>query len=298
MPHDHSHAPSLTTDSLTPAFRWSVGLNVAYVIIEAGAGLWTGSLALLADAGHNLMDVAGLLMAWGAVYLAGRMPTRSYSYGFGRATMLAALANAGAILLGAGVVIWEAVHRFSQPVDLPGGTIMAVALVGIAVNAGSALLFRSHGDDLNARGAYLHLATDAAVSLGVVLGAGAIMLTGWEWIDPVIAIAVSVMIAFTAWQLLRKATAAIMDRVPENVDPAAVRDFLTAQPGVAAVHDLHIWPLSTTRAALTAHLVMPAGAPGDDFLQNVAEELEHHHHIGHTTLQTETGTQDHCPTVG
>ncbi len=295
MPHDH--APPLKSANLTPAFRWSVGLNVTYVLIEAAAGFWTGSLALLADAGHNLMDVAGLLMAWGAVHLAGRAATKSYSYGFGRATMLAALGNAAAILVGSGAVIVEAVRRFEQPVDLPGGTIMAVAMAGILVNAGSALLFRGHGDDLNARGAYLHMAADAAVSLGVVLGAGAIMATGWQWIDSAVAIAVSVLIALTAWQLLAKATGAIMDRVPDAVDRDAIEAFLAAQPGVLAVHDLHIWPLSTTRVALTAHLVMASVGSNDAFLHDISEELEHRYHIDHATLQIEIGSQGQCPTI-
>jgi len=296
MPHDHSHAaPELAATDLTPAFRWSVGLNAGYVVLEAIAGFWTGSLALLADAAHNLTDVAGLLIAWGAAMLAGRAATQRYTYGFGRATMLAALANSMAILVGSGAVIWEAVHRFGSPVDIPGGTVMIVAGAGIVVNTGSALLFRGHGNDLNARGAYLHMAADAAVSLAVVLAAGGILLTGWQWLDPVVAIAVSLMIAVTAWQLLRKASGAVMDAVPDAVDRTAVETYLANLPGVAEVHDLHIWPLSTTRTALTAHLVMPDAQPKDTFLKDLGDELEQNFSIDHTTIQIEQDRETACP---
>ena len=296
-PHaGHSHAPpKLGAGDLTPAFRLSVLLNLGYVLFEAMAGFWTGSLALLADAAHNLTDVAGLLLAWGAAVLAGRRANARYTYGFGRATILAALANAVAILIGAGAVIWEALHRFSDPVDVPGGTVLVVALVGIGVNAGSAFLFRAHGSDLNARGAYLHLLADAVVSLAVVLAAAGIMLTGWQWLDPVVAIGVSIVIALAAWDLLRRATGAAMDAVPEGVDRDQIARFLAAQPGVAEVHDLHIWPLSTTETAMTAHLVMPQGGGGDDFLKALREELRSHHGIAHVTIQTERARDPDCP---
>ncbi len=294
--HIHSHAPAkLTAADLTPAFRLSIALNVAYLLFEAAAGFWTGSLALLADAAHNLTDVAGLLLAWGAAVLAGRMATERYTYGFGRATILAALANALAILVGAGAVIWEAVRRFSEPVEVPGGVVLGVALVGIAVNAGSALLFRGHGGDLNARGAYLHLVADAAVSLAVVLAAAGIMATGWQWLDPVVAILVSLLIAYTAWDLLRRATRAAMDAVPDGVDRGEIARFLAARPGVAEVHDLHIWPLSTTETALTAHLVMPEGGADDAFLKALRAELRARHGIDHVTIQTERARDPDCP---
>lgn len=299
MSHEHQHGPIVPSrDRLTPAFRWSVGINVAYVVVEAIAGLMTGSLSLLADAAHNLLDVAGLLLAWGAVYLSRRARTKSYSYGLGRATMMAALANAAAILLGSGVVVWEAIHRFSSPVDLPGQTIMWVALVGIGVNAASAYLFRSHGGDLNARGAFLHLMADAAVSLAVVLGAIGIAKTGWTWIDPAIAIGVSIVIALSAWGLLAKATGAVMDRVPESINSQRVEEYLLRQDCVESVHDLHIWGLSTTRTALTAHLVTPAGHPGDAFLFGVADELRGQFGIDHATLQVELGELASCPLNG
>lgn len=196
MAHDHNHAPPA---DLGPAFRWAVGLNASYVVVEGVAGVMTGSLALLADAAHNLTDVAGLLIAWGAAVLAKRVGSGNYTFGYGRATILAAMLNAVAILVGVVVVVWEAAHRFQSVVEVPGLTILLVALVGIGVNTGSALLFmKSQKDDLNAKGAYLHMAADAAVSGAVVLAAGGIMLTGWQWLDPAVAIAVSVLIAWTA----------------------------------------------------------------------------------------------------
>lgn len=284
MPHDHAH-PAPT--DLGPAFRWAVGLNTAYVVIEASAGFWTGSLALLADAAHNLTDVAGLLIAWAAAVLAKRASTRAHTWGLGRATIMAAMLNALAILVGVGVVIWEAAQRFSDPVELPGATIFWVALIGIAVNTGSALLFmRSQKEDLNARGAYLHMAADAAVSGAVVLAALAIMVTGRTWIDPAVAIAVSLLIAVTAAGLFRAALHLSLDGVPDGVDRSAVATWLGDQPGVEGVHDLHIWALSTTKTALAVHLVWQ-GDDADRFIDHVADELEHDFGISHVTLQLE-----------
>lgn len=285
MAHAHDHKPPA---DLGPAFRWAVGLNSAYVLIEAVFGLITGSLALLADAAHNLTDVAGLLIAWGAAVLAKRASTAIYTFGYGRATILAAMLNAIAILIGVVVVIWEAARRFQTVVEVPGLTIMAVALVGIGVNTGSALLFmKSQKDDLNAKGAYMHMAADAAVSAAVVLAAGGIMLTGWQWLDPAVAIAVSVLIAWTAWGLLRESLRLELDGVPETVDRQAVAGWLGAQEGVSAVHDLHIWALSTTRSALAVHVVWQ-GSDRDAFLDHVTDELEHNFGIGHATIQIES----------
>lgn len=285
MPHDHAHpAPK----DLGPAFRWAVGLNTAYVIVEASAGFWTGSLALLADAAHNLTDVAGLLIAWAAAVLAKRASTRAHTWGLGRATIMAAMLNALAILVGVGVVIWEASQRFSEPVALPGAMIFWVALIGIAVNTGSALLFlQSQKEDLNAKGAYLHMAADAAVSGAVVLAALAIMLTGRTWIDPAVAIAVSLLIAFTAAGLFRAALHLSLDGVPEGVNRQTIATWLGDQPGVSNVHDLHIWALSTTKTALAVHLVWQ-GDDADRFIDHVTDELEHDFGISHVTLQLET----------
>jgi len=286
MAHDHAHAHTPPAD-LGPAFRWAVGLNTAYVLVEGAAGFLTGSLALLADAAHNLTDVAGLLIAWGAAVLAKRVGSGNYTFGYGRATILAAMLNAIAILIGVVVVVWEAAHRFQSTVEVPGLTILLVALVGIAVNTGSALLFlKSQKDDLNAKGAYLHMAADAAVSGAVVLAAAGIMLTGWHWLDPAVAIAVSLLIAFTAWGLLRDSLRLELDGVPEAIDHQAVADWLGAQEGVTNVHDLHIWALSTTRTALAVHLVWE-GADADAFLDHVTDELEHDFAIGHATVQLE-----------
>lgn len=292
--HHHHHVPA-PTGGLDAAFRWGVALNLGYTAIEAVAGLWLGSMALLADAAHNLTDVAGLLVAWGAV-AAGRLPPNPrHSYGFGRSTILAALANAVAILIGVGAVAWEAVDRLAAPPAVPGLPVMLVAGVGIVVNFGTALLFRGHGaHDLNARGAYLHMAADAAVSLGVLGAAAIIMATGWSIVDPLAALLVGAVIAVTAVRLLRDALHLAMDGVPPEVDLAQVRAFLAARPGVASVHDLRIRAHSTTLTELTAHLVVPGGHPGDGFLADLAGELAAHFGIGRATLQIELGDGPAC----
>lgn len=285
MSHDHAHAPP---KDLGPAFRLAVGLNVGYVIVEATAGFMTGSLALLADAAHNLTDVAGLLIAWGAAVLAKRAGTQAHTWGLGRATIMAAMFNAIAIIVGVGAVIWEATRRFGTPVEVPGGTILWVALIGIAVNTGSALLFmRSQKDDLNAKGAFLHMAADAAVSVAVVLAAIGIILTGKTWIDPAVAIAVSLLIAVTAAGLFRAALHLSLDGVPDGIDREVVASWLGGRPGVTNVHDLHIWAISTTRTALAAHVVWK-GPDADVFIDQVTDELEHEFGISHVTLQLET----------
>ena len=286
MAHDHTQDHRPPTD-LGPAFRWAVGLNTGYVIVEGAAGWITGSLALLADAAHNLTDVAGLLIAWGAAVLAKRAVTARHTWGLGRATILAALFNAIAILVGVGAVTWEAVQRLSDPVAVPGLTVMLVALVGIGVNTGSALLFMSsRKGDLNATGAFLHMAADAAVSGAVVLAAVGIMVTGWDWLDPAVAIAVSLLIAVTAAGLFREALHLSLDGVPFEIDRAAIADWLERQDGVQGLHDLHIWPLSTTRTALAVHLVWQ-GADPDAFIDRVTDALAEAHGIANVTLQLE-----------
>ncbi|MBJ2153215.1 cation diffusion facilitator family transporter [Paracoccus sp. IB05] len=286
MAHDHTQDHRPPTD-LGPAFRWAVGLNTGYVIVEGAAGWITGSLALLADAAHNLTDVAGLLIAWGAAVLAKRAVTARHTWGLGRATILAALFNAIAILVGVGAVTWEAVQRLSDPVAVPGLTVMLVALVGIGVNTGSALLFMSsRKGDLNAKGAFLHMAADAAVSGAVVLAAVGIMVTGWDWLDPAVAIAVSLLIAVTAAGLFREAPHLSLDGVPFEIDRAAIADWLERQDGVQGLHDLHIWPLSTMRTALAVHLVWQ-GADPDAFIDRVTDALAEAHGIANVTLQLE-----------
>jgi len=289
--HQHSeHGPKVGR-----AYGWAVILNTGFVVVEVGFGFATGSLALLADAAHNLTDVAGLLIAWGAASLARRKPTARHTYGLGRATILAALANAIAILVGVGAIVWEAVQRFGEPAPVAAGTVLWVAAMGIAVNAGTAMLFlKDRHSDLNARGAFLHMATDAAVSAGVVVSALIILATGWLIVDPVTAIVVSLLVGWSAFGLFRSAIHLSLDGVPNNVDTAAVERWLRSQPGVGDVHDLHVWSLSTTSNALTVHLVMPNGPTGEGFLDRLAEGLEHEFHIGHSTIQIETGAGPAC----
>jgi cobalt-zinc-cadmium efflux system protein len=289
----HQHADR-TLDA-GKAFAWAVILNTGFVVVEAGFGFATGSLALLADAAHNLTDVAGLLIAWGAAGLSRRQPTPRHTYGLGRATILAALANAIAILGGVGAIAWEAVQRFGEPSPVVASTVLWVAAVGIAVNAGTAMLFlKDRHSDLNARGAFLHMATDAAVSAGVVASALIILATGWLIVDPVTAVAVSLLVGWSAFDLFRSALHLSLDGVPKEVDTAAVERWLRSLPGVSDIHDLHVWSLSTTSVALTAHLVMPEGPSEGGFLDQVAEGLEREFHIGHSTIQIEGGVDPAC----
>jgi cobalt-zinc-cadmium efflux system protein len=286
----HVHAAEII-----PALAWGAALNAGYVVFELGFGFFTGSLALLADAAHNLTDVAGLLVALGAAMLARRTPTPRHTYGLGQATVLAALANAITILIGVGAIWWEAVHRFRETIEVPAGTVLWVAMLGIAVNGGTALLFlRSRHSDLNARGAFLHMASDTAVSAGVVGAAAIILATGWLIIDPIAALAIGASVAWSSFGLLKSALHLSLAGVPETIAMAEVEQWLQGQPGVTSVHDLHIWPLSTTAAALTAHLVMPEGHSGDSFLDGLADELSRRFGIAHTTLQVEHGDRPEC----
>lgn len=283
----HRHAAPHRYDR---AFAVGIALNVVYVAVEAGYGVTTGSLALLADAGHNLGDVLGLVLAWGAVWLARRPPSRRRTYGLGRGTILAALINASTLLIAVGAIAVEAVRRLAHPEPVAGATVMGVAALGIAVNAATAALFRrGRTEDLNIRGAFLHMAADAAVSLGVVIAAALWSWQGWLWLDPALSLAIGVVIAVGTWDLFRDALNLALDAVPPTVDRAAVERFLAEAPGVVEVHDLHIWPLSTTSVALTAHLVRPDTAPPDALLHGLAGELHHRFGIDHTTLQCEQG---------
>jgi cobalt-zinc-cadmium efflux system protein len=286
----HDHPPQSGA-----LFGWAVALNAGFVLVEAGFGFAGGSLALLADAAHNLTDVVGLLVAWGAMALSRRRPTARHTYGLGRATILAALANALAILAGVGAIVWEAAQRLVDPAPVAAVTVLWIATIGIAVNGGTALLFlRDRHRDLNVRGAFLHMAADAAVSAGVVLSALIILGTGWLVVDPAAAILVSLVVGWSAFDLLRKAFHLSLDGVPAEVDTVAVERWLRAYAGVSDVHDLHVWSLSTTLTALTAHLVMPGGAPGDGVLDEIAAGLEREFHIAHSTIQIETGAEPAC----
>ena len=297
MAHQHNHGHSHETINYNRAFIISVALNTGFVIIEAVYGILANSLALLADAGHNLSDVLGLLLAWGASILGRRRPTPRRSYGLRRSSILAALLNAILLLVASGAIVWEAIRRFAEPSPVSGGTIIGVAAVGIAINTVSALMFMSgRQSDLNIRGAFLHLVADAVVSLGAVLAGIAIVATGWLWFDPVVSLIIVAVIVVGTWQLFQESFNLVTDAVPAGIEPLAVRTYLAELPNVAAVHDLHIWAMSTTETALTAHLVMPAGHPGDAFLVQVNRGLHDHFGIEHATLQIETGDPSYpCP---
>ncbi len=270
------------------AFAVGVGLNVAFVVVEAGYGMHANSLALLTDAGHNLSDVLGLLLAWGANALATRRPSARRTYGYSRATILASLASGLLLLSAVGAIAWEAIHRFMTPSEPVGMTIMIVAAIGVGINSLTALFFYSGKDrDLNIRGAYLHMAADAAVSLGVVVSGALIWLYGLNWVDPVISLVIAAVIFLSTWGLLRDSLNLAVDAVPRKVDPGKVRAFLHSRPGVKDLHDLHIWAMSTTDTALTAHLVMERIPDNDRFLHDVALQLEDRFHINHPTIQLE-----------
>lgn len=270
-------------------------LNVAFIAAEVAAGFVSHSMALLADAGHNLSDVLSLLLAWGASVLARRPPSARFTYGLKSSSILAAIANAALLWLALGAILLETIRRFSHPAAVEGKTMMAVAALGIVINGASAMLFAGgRKGDLNLRAAFQHLLADAAVSAGVVAAGLAVVLTGLRWIDPVASLAITLVIAWGSWGLLRESVTMGLLAVPEGIDEAHVRSFLQGRPGVSAVHDLHIWPMSTTETALTAHLVMPEGQPGDGFLHELAHALEHAFGIGHATIQVELGEDVDC----
>lgn len=286
--HDHADRHSHAPVDFGRAFLIGAALNIGFVLIEAGFGLAVNSMALLADAGHNLSDVLGLLMAWGAAMLGKRSPTAHYTYGFRRSTILAALFNALFLLVAIGGIAVEAIRRFWEPQPVSGGTVMAVAAIGILVNGLTAWLFaRGRKGDINIRGAFLHMAADAAVSAGVVVAGLLILLTGATWIDPVTSLAIVLVVFIGTWSLLRDSVAMSLDRVPPHIKPSEVEAALAGLAGVERVHDLHIWSMSTTETALTAHLVMPRGSDGDHFLHDAAAFLKMQFNIGHATIQIE-----------
>lgn len=282
--HGHAHAPA----EFGGAFLIGIVLNTAFVAVEATFGFISGSMALVADAGHNLSDVLSLALAWAAATAARKPASARYTYGYKSSTILAALANAGLLLVAVGAILFETIGRIGEPPAVQGETMVWVAAIGIAINAGTALLFmRGRHDDLNIRGAFLHMAADALVSLGVVVAGLAILWTGQRWIDPAMTLIIVTVIAWGTWGLLKDSVRMSLLGVPDSVDCDAVRAYLAGLPGVSQVHHLHIWPMSTTETALTAHLVMPGGHPGDAFLRDIGEELMHHHRIGHATVQIE-----------
>ena len=293
MSHHHSnHSPS----DYNRAFAIGVALNVIYIVVEATYGFLAGSLALLADAGHNLSDVLGLLLAWGANYLVQRKPTERHTYGWRKSTILAALTNAIILLVAMGGIAWEAVRRFSDPSPVAGKTVIIVAAIGVVINTATALLFLSgRKTDLNIRGAFLHMAADAGVSAGVVLAGVVILTTGWPWIDPVVSLTITAIILVGTWGLLRDSFNLALDAVPAGIDPEAVKTYLSDLPGVTGVHDLHIWAMSTSETALTVHLVKPDARDDDALIEQASRELHDRFGIEHITIQWERRPElDHC----
>ncbi len=306
--HDHSHDHGHDCQSHSGghhhhgdpnnhgrAFIIAIALNSIFVVVEFAYGFVANSTALMADAGHNLSDVLGLLLAWGAAILARKAPGGRYTYGLRSTSILAALANAMFLLVACGAIAWEAVQRFSQPPAVAGLTVTLVAAVGIVINGLSAWLFMAGSKgDLNIRGAYLHLAADAAISLGVVLVGVAMMLTGWYWLDPVVSLVIVALIVVGTWGLLRESVQLALSAVPAHIEMSVVGAYLRQCPGVTDIHDLHIWGMSTTESALTVHLVMPEGYPGDAFMDDIMRTLKERFSVQHSTLQVEQGTTDHA----
>lgn len=277
------------------AFAVGIALNITFVVAEVAAGLWTGSLALLADAGHNLSDVLSLVLAWGATVLAKRAPSGRRTYGLRKATILASLANAVLLLVAVGAIVSEAAHRLREPASVEAGIVMLVAGLGVVINGITAAFFmRGSHSDLNVRGAFLHMAADAAVSLAVVVGAFAMAKTGLLWIDPALSLIIAAVIVIGTWGLLRDSFDLALDAAPRGIDVEEVRRWLAALPGVEGVHDLHIWAMSTTETALTAHLLRPANADNDQFLHQACEGLERRFNIVHATIQVETDASHAC----
>ncbi|GAB3878503.1 cation diffusion facilitator family transporter [Hymenobacter segetis] len=302
MPHDHDHsAPGHSHaghqhaapppgGGFSAAFAIGIGLNLAFVVAETIGGFWANSSALLSDAGHNLSDVLSLALAWGAAWLAGRPATRRYTFGYRGATIQAALLNTALLYAALGFILWETIDHLRHPAPVNGRWVMLLAGVGILINGITALLFRSGQSDVNVRGAYLHMMTDALVSVGVVAGGGLVLLTGWAWLDPAISFIILGLIAYSSWGLLRDSLRLGLQAVPDGIDPEAVRAYLLAQPEVESVHDLHIWSLSSAGhdAALMAHLVRPGQADAA-WLATLTKGLETEFNIRHSTVQVEDG---------
>lgn len=292
--HDHHHHHHAQPDG-SGAFVLAMVLNGGFLVLEFVYGWLSNSTALLADAGHNLSDVLGLLLSWAAIGLSKREPTERFTYGWRSSSILAALFNAVILLLACGAIGWEALSRFANPEPVASVTVMVVAGLGIAINGFSAWLFsKGQQHDLNVRSAYLHMVADAAVSLGVVLAAALIWQTDWHWLDPVVSLVIVALIVKSTWGLLQESTKLALNSVPSHIDAVAVAAFLRRQPGVTEVHDLHIWGLSTTEVALTAHLVMPQGHASDAAMDAITDALRTQFKIHHATLQIEMGTTPHA----
>ena len=293
--HTHDHAHSHAPKDFGAAFAIGTVLNLGIVVLQTVYGFIAHSTALLADAGHNLSDVLSLVVAWGAAGLGKRAATARYTYGLRGSTIIAALFNAVFLLVVLGGIAWEAIQRFSEPVEVHGKTVMAVAAIGIVINGVCAWLFASgRKGDINVRGAFLHMLSDAVVSFGVVIAGGLILLTGAYWLDPAVTLLIVAVIVYGTWGLLRDSLGMALAAVPRGIDPAIVAEYLNSLPGVSRIHDLHIWPMSTTETALTCHLVIPQGHPGDAFIVRAADELQARYKIHHTTIQIEVTEDADC----
>lgn len=297
--HGHEHGPGHHHHHGDPnthgkAFAIAIVLNSVFVAIEFFYGFLANSTALMADAGHNLSDVLALMLAWGAAILAKRQPKGRFTYGLRSSSMLAALFNSMLLMAACGAIAWEAVQQLLHPSPVAGVTVSVVAGIGILINGFSAWLFiKGSKGDINIRGAYLHMAGDAAISLGVLLAGLAVMYTGWSWLDPLVSVGIVVLIAWSTWLLLAQSLRMMLAAVPDNIDHTEIEAFLRARPGVSDMHDLHIWPMSTTETALTAHLVIPSGYPGDEAMDAITRALREEFGIAHCTIQIEQGTTQH-----
>lgn len=292
MSHSHNHHHEI--NNYNRSFSIGIALNVIFVIIEASYGLYADSLALIADAGHNLSDVMSLLLAWGANYLSTKHPTHTRTYGLRKVTIMASLLSAVLLFVALGGIAWESVERLSSPQSVDGVIIIVVAAIGVVINTATALLFvKGQKHDLNIRAAYLHMAADAAISLGVVLAGIAIMLTGWLWLDPAISLLIAVIILFGTWRLLKDSIDLSIDAVPQGIDVSHIQSYLHSLKNVSDIHDLHVWALSTTETALTVHLVTNCEFIDNCFLQEIEEHLHHHFKISHTTIQIENEKDDY-----
>jgi len=295
--HGHAHGPGHSHAPASFGFAFAVGtaLNTGFVVVEAIYGILAGSMALVADAGHNLSDVLGLLIAWGAATLGRRSPKGRYTYGLRSSSILAAFLNALLLAIALVVIAVEAVERFSEPAPVAGMTVMVVAAIGIVINGVTALLFmRGRKHDLNIRGAFVHMAADAAISFGVVVAGFVILKTGLSWIDPVVSLAIVVIVAIGTWGLLRDSVNMSLHAAPPGMEPDEIAVYLRQVEGVVDIHDLHVWPMSTTETALTVHLLVPAGYPGDAFTSRVSHGLQERFGIGHATIQIETERSTDC----
>lgn len=297
--HGHSHSHSHGHHHHGPknynaAFAFGIGLNIIFVIVEALYGYFTNSLALMADAGHNLSDVAGLLLAWGAVWLTTKKPSSRYTYGFRKSTILSALLNALILLVAVGFIIWEAIMRLKHPTVIESQTVMIVAGIGIVINGLTAMLFfRDKDHDINLKGAYLHMAADALISLGVVISAAIISYTSWNWLDPVVSVVIALIIVYGTWDLLTGSIHLSMDAVPYGINSDDVKKYLESLPDVKEVHDLHIWPISTTENALTAHICVTGPVLNNQRIEEATKVLRDKFKIGHPTLQFEAWEENY-----